>query len=851
MFRGFAEVRVGFLGLRRAKWKHPDAEVRLRAVPELGASATSALSGLALHDPDPRVRAAAAQRVGDAATLTRLQQQGDEAVRRIARERLGAAAGRLLRTEPLANCHGALDTLADQKTLSELVLTAVDPAVRSAALAKMLALPEPSQALLTTIAIQDASGESALRALAGIERRASLKDIARKAKDARVRAAAAEREGQRVVAAERPSTERQRKSRAQAIDPLVAAAMRLAVSSDAVAAEEELPGLAQRWQAALDLATGVEQEPAVTAALARWERVQREIHEQAGRERTRRAEARAERERLLAELEAAAPPPAQRQAWDGRWQACAALPASELAALEQRYAGYWPSARPQVAGGAAADPDAAAHAAAAPVLPAEASAELEALLAQAEQLSLTDAFQDAVPTWHQLHKRWMMLSEPLSDRDPLRARFHAAWSQFKLRRREARESRVANRQQRAEQLAALLAEAEVLAQTAAQVPADDQGAIERQAGAVRELQQRWRTEAQGAGAGARGLRPRFQAAMDAAYAPVAANREAEDWQRLHHLAGAEELIAQVEGLAAESDLEQVLDGVKSAHRAWKRLGPLPRQRQQAVWVAFKAACDTQFDRARPYLAAQDEARQQNLEKKRALVAEAEALAKRETIGLVGSPADIAARRAAGERIKALQQEWRGIGPVPREHDRELMTAFRAAGDQVFSHLREQDAARRQEEAANLARKEALIQQALEFAARAEAARSGRTGIMTAHDIARQARVLQEGFRAIGYVPREQVESVRTRFIEACDRIWATIKEERDAEAASEAGNLAQKLQLIASIEEILSGPNPRWYKDEVRALAGKWRDIGPVPQERVQELNRRFDDLVRKVRDER
>ncbi len=278
---------MGFLGLRRSKWKHPDAEVRLRAVADMGPSSGGTLSRLALEDPDGRVRAAAAQRVADAADLTRLLSQGDEAVRRVARERLSAAAGRLLRTEPLASCGGALETLSDQKTLCELVLSAQDPAVRAAALAKMLALPEPSQALLATIAIQDAGGEAGLKALQGIDRRGSLKDIARKAKDARVRASAVERERQQAMADERPSIERLRRSRAQALEPLMEAAMRLAVATDPLAAQDELPQMQQRWQAALALADGVELEPAVAALVARWERVQREVR-RAGRTRDAR-----------------------------------------------------------------------------------------------------------------------------------------------------------------------------------------------------------------------------------------------------------------------------------------------------------------------------------------------------------------------------------------------------------------------------------------------------------------------------------------------------------------------------------------------------------------------------------
>ncbi len=263
------------------------------------------------------------------------------------------------------------------------------------------------------------------------------------------------------------------------------------------------------------------------------------------------------------------------------------------------------------------------------------------------------------------------------------------------------DARVANRQERAGRLIELLAEAEALAASAQLVPAGDQGRIQDMASSVRALQARWRTEAQGAGTAARSLRPRFQQAMDAAYAPVAASREAEYWQRMRQQGDAVEMTAQVErpgqpGRTFDQGDQWGQGRPPRLEAAWVRCPGASASRRLLDWPSRPPATGSS-NAPGPISAEQDALREANLVAKRALLAEAETLAKHETIGLVGSPADIAMRRADGERVRALQQErWRGIGMVPREHDRELFRAFRSACDVVFGHLREQDAAKRQE-----------------------------------------------------------------------------------------------------------------------------------------------------------
>jgi hypothetical protein len=825
---------VGFLGLRKPKWKHADPEVRLRAVAELDDSRQEVLRGLALEDAEPRVRAAAANRVAGAEPLTRLLERGDEAVRRIARERLSGVAERVLREQPLAACAAALEAVNDQKSLAELVLSASDTAVRSAALAKMLAVPEPSQALLATIAIQDARGEAGAKALERISERRLLRDVARKAKHEAVRAAASERAERAVVESAKPSSEQSRKARLRALEPLIAQATRLAVAADQEAASREWTALESRWRDALALAEGVPLEDAARALAERFERLRAEASRKGEAERERIAAATAAREAFLAELSAAAAASAPRTELMTRWFGMPALPDARRAPLESRFQAEIARLFPAQA---ALPPEE-------PVLAPERAEELGRIAEDAERLSAGDDFRDAMPAWHRLHKRWLELSAPLSDAHPLKRRFLDAYAAFKDRRREARERRVEQRGERVARLRELVASAEALAAGAAAT--SDAVAVRGLGASVRELQAAWKAVGPVPPREADALRARFRAACDVAYAPVAASREAEDWERSHHLAKAEELTVEIEALGSEQDLGKVAGAVKRAHQAWKALGQLPRDRQQAAWLRFKAACDAQFDRCRPFFAEQDAARMANLERKRALVAEVQALATQEPVGLAGSPADLAARRAASERVKAIQAEWKTLGPVPREHDRETWRAWRAAGDAFFAKVRQLGDQRRQEEQANLEKKQALCGQAEEFAARAEASKVTHNGLLTAGDIARFGREVQERFRAIGFVPREEVEALRTRFRAACDRIWATIREEREAEAAAETSNLEKKLALIKEVEEILANPNPRWFKDEVRELTRRFRDIGHVPRDSG-DVERKFDDLCRKV----
>ncbi len=825
---------MGFLGFGTPKWKHRDAEVRLRALQALDEGKQSIFRELALGDSEPRVRAAATRRVDDLKVLQELVKTGDEAVRRIAGERLSGAAEQQLMAKPHGECAFLLERIADQKSLGELALRARDLQVRKAALARLLAQAEPSAAVLETIAIQDADGQIGPLAVARLERRSTLRTIAKKAKHEASRTAAAARAEHAVEEAVRPTTEQTRIARRAAMQPVLERALRLAVTADLERAQGEWPAVQQAWDQALTLAGSEPLDEAAAAIHARFTRSHQELTSRLEAERARRAAIVAVRETAVAELEAQTQPDdvvAARAAWLARWRGLEAVPAELAGVLQARF-------------------DIALNRVApVPVIPEIPVPEaLIALNAKAEALADGVADADTAHEFHLLHKTWMSASAALPDSHPARLAFPAAYARYKARRQDDRIARQQQREDRIGAMDALVVEAEALA-TAAQTltEASDPATLSAHERAMTTAQARWRAVGPVRADQLGTRRDRFRAAIDAAYEPVRHLREARDWDRFAHVAKAENLVAAATALAEITDLGQLAGEVKRVQAEWKKLGPVPREKQQLLWDAFHAACEAQFVRCQPWFAEQDALRAENLARKQALLTEARALLDQGTIGLAGSVADREHKRRAVDRMKGIQQEWKAVGPVPREADQEIWRLFRDVADGFFSRHKADLAVRDQEQVANLEAKKRICESIEQLAQAAEAEKAQPRGLVTANQVQRRLQEVQFDWRRVGFVPRTDIDAINARFNAACDRAWAAISDYTDGLKAEREEGMRRREAMLTELEELAGRDNPQWYRDDVKAIQGRWRDAAVMPRAELEPLERRFRDLTRKI----
>ena len=227
------------------------------------------------------------------------------------------------------------------------------------------------------------------------------------------------------------------------------------------------------------------------------------------------------------------------------------------------------------------------------------------------------------------------------------------------------------------------------------------------------------------------------------------------------------------------------------------------------------------DRAR-----REEHRAAQTARKEALAAEAEEIATNSTQW-----------KAAGDRMRAILDEWRTITGLDRKTDDALWKRYSAARETFNrrrgSHFAELD----RERAGAKAAKERLCERAEEL--------SGSTDWAPT---AAAFRVLLTEWKAAGRAAKDVDDALWHRFKAAQDTFFAArnaVSAERDAEFQA---NAQAKEQLLAEAEK-LDTSNAEAARAAFRAIGDKWDAIGKVPRERSAELERRLRAVEKKVRD--
>ncbi|MER7999085.1 DUF349 domain-containing protein [Streptomyces sp. NPDC004749] len=212
--------------------------------------------------------------------------------------------------------------------------------------------------------------------------------------------------------------------------------------------------------------------------------------------------------------------------------------------------------------------------------------------------------------------------------------------------------------------------------------------------------------------------------------------------------------------------------------------------------------------------------------KEALVTEAEELARSDQW------------RAAGERLRALVDTWKGLPRLDRKSDDELWHRF--------SHARSAFSKRRKAHFAALdAQREEARKTKEKLVAEAEAL-SGSTDWGAT---AARYRELMADWKAAGRAQREAEDDLWNRFRGAQDVFFAARGEvfaERDAEQAE---NLKLKEELAVEAERLLPVTDLKAARAAFRSLNERWEAIGHVPRDARPKVEGRMHAVERALQE--
>lgn len=279
---------------------------------------------------------------------------------------------------------------------------------------------------------------------------------------------------------------------------------------------------------------------------------------------------------------------------------------------------------------------------------------------------------------------------------------------------------------------------------------------------IKNLQDEWRTLAKGAGESFEAEWQRFQAAAQQAYQPCSEYFAAQAQIREENLSRRETLLTELMAFEAGTDWAQpdwptVIRRLRETKQAWRDCSPVPVQAAKPQQARFSALTARLQDRL-------DTEYARNLKQKESLIESAQALLASDD------------GRKAIEAIKALQQQWRTVGPVPREADQRLWEQFRQYCDAVFQKRQQDFAAHAAGLESNKAQAIGLCEQLEQIAALEGPELPARAGALGE---------LRSAFEALGELPRADTRALRDRFQRGLERCEASLarQQARDAESA--------------------------------------------------------------------
>lgn len=134
------------------------------------------------------------------------------------------------------------------------------------------------------------------------------------------------------------------------------------------------------------------------------------------------------------------------------------------------------------------------------------------------------------------------------------------------------------------------------------------------------------------------------------------------------------LCEKAESLKDSTEWKETAEILTKLQKEWKTIGPVSKKYSDAVWKRFITACDYFFEQKGKATSSQRSVEQENLEKKKAIIARLTAID------------ETTDTDEASKEVRELMKEWNGIGHVPFKEKDRLYKQYHGLIDQLFDRF---------------------------------------------------------------------------------------------------------------------------------------------------------------------
>lgn len=299
-------------------------------------------------------------------------------------------------------------------------------------------------------------------------------------------------------------------------------------------------------------------------------------------------------------------------------------------------------------------------------------------------------------------------------------------------------------------------------------------------------------------------------------------RKEAERQKEKNLAVKTELLNKLRDLVDSEETTLSISSIKAIQDQWKTIGPVPASQNKSLWASFNALMDRFYDNRSIYFELKELDRKKNLESKTELCEKAEALKVVKDL------------KDAIKALNELHDEFKHIGPVPRDAQEALWNRFKTASDMIYDRRKEFYDGQKEVFKKNQDEKEGLIETLKTFMDfNADRIKDWNTKT-------KEILEIQKNWEKIGPVPREAGKEINKAF-------WAAFKQffhnknlffkELDEIRAT---NQANAEALIAKAEELKDSTDWQNAANAFMKLQQDWKTLGPTPEKSRDALYKKF-----------
>jgi len=343
--------------------------------------------------------------------------------------------------------------------------------------------------------------------------------------------------------------------------------------------------------------------------------------------------------------------------------------------------------------------------------------------------------------------------------------------------------------------------------------------------AIREIKEEWANAGAVAKSEFKNLNHNYFHHLNQFYQMLDLNKEYREQEYAHNLEKRKSIIARAEELINEVSVQKALNELQYLHRLWKEEAePVAEEFRDSTWEVFKEISNKIHERKSELLAQIEVEQQKALEKKNEIIAKLKDFA---------SSKEAVTHNYWQQAIKQVEQlrsEFLKLGNVPKKLSNQnwtefktVLRAFNTKKNDFYKNLKNS-------QHVNLEEKQKLISIAQDN--------------MHSEDWDTAVplfKKLQEDWKNIGHVPKNQANKVWNDFRDACNTFFNNFREKNASTTDDWKQNYHQKKALLEELKQI---NDEEGSVEKIEQIKSSWDSIGKVPRNKMS-INNEFNKVLK------